>query len=400
VYDKEVNAYKFKASFGWDMKLIKDVNLSLEEAEERYLRKSKEIFEDVFFKNDPLPENSNFVLDELERPACMTAVVVKIKNKVEGFLLLENMKKNDAFSMNDFSLIKNLKEHIISAFIKTKILEDLKKTLDNLKDTQNQLIQQEKLASLGQLTAGIAHEIQNPLNFVNNFSQLSADLADELRDIIQDEKDHLTEDSMADMEEIIGMIESNVKKINEHGQRASRIVKGMLQHSRGKSGDFQLTDLNRMIEEYINLAFHGVRAENKEFNTAIKFDFDPTVGEVNIVPQDLSRVILNIMNNGCYAVNEKKMKLKESFSPEISVKSERKDKYVVISIKDNGTGMPEHVKEKIFQPFFTTKPTGKGTGLGLSMSYDIVTTMHKGKFEVNSKDGEYTEFIIQIPVNL
>ena len=194
------------------------------------------------------------------------------------------------------------------------------------------------------------------------------------------------------------MIRSNVKKINEHGKRAESIVKGMLQHSRGKSGiEFELTEINNMVTEYVNLAYHGMRARDKSFNTAIRTQLDPEVGKASIIPQDLSRVVLNIVNNSCYALDEKAKKGIPGFAPEVIVSTRKIKDKIEIKIKDNGTGIPQHVIDKIFNPFFTTKPTGKGTGLGLSMSYDIVTKMHKGKLEVNSKDGEYTEFIITIP---
>jgi signal transduction histidine kinase len=281
--------------------------------------------------------------------------------------------------------------------IVTERTNDLQKTLDDLKETQDQLIQSEKLASLGKLTAGIAHEIQNPLNFVNNFSALSIDLANELKTSLEKEKERINQDSYSDMEEVINMIEGNVQKINEHGKRADRIVKGMLQHSRGKSGEFQVTDLNQLIEEYVNLAYHGTRAENKEFNTTFKMDLDPLVGKVKVVPQDFSRVILNVVNNACYAVFEKSKKNPAGYSPEISISTSRNDKSIIIRIKDNGTGIPLSVITKIFEPFFTTKPTGKGTGLGLSMSYDIISSIHGGKLEVNSVEGESTEFVITIP---
>ena len=397
VYDESVNAYKFKASLGWDVKILEKISLSLEQAEERYLKNAEEIYEDIFIKNDFELHNKIHVLDELEKPKSILILVIKVENKVEGFLILENMSRKNAFDHKDLSFIKNSKEHIISAFIKTKILENLQVTFNNLKDTQNQLVQSEKLASLGQLTAGIAHEIQNPLNFVNNFSALTIDLADELKEYVEDVKDKISEDSYDDMEDVIETIEGNAKKINEHGKRAESIVKGMLQHSRGKSGEFEETDINNMITEYVNLAYHGMRAKDKSFNTKLTTELDTNIGKIKIVPQDLSRVILNIVNNACYAVDEKSKKLKEGYSPEVIVSTKKLDNKIEIRIKDNGTGMPEHVIEKIFNPFFTTKPTGKGTGLGLSMSYDIVRQIHKGTLEVKSKDGDYTEFIITIP---
>jgi signal transduction histidine kinase len=235
------------------------------------------------------------------------------------------------------------------------------------------------------------------LNFVNNFSSLSGELAGELTDFINDIKDKIPAEKYEDAAEVIGMIKGNVQKINEHGKRAESIVKGMLQHSRGRSGEFETVDINTLVAEYVNLAYHGMRAKDKSFNTSIKTQLDPVVGKASVVPQDLSRVILNIVNNSCYALDEKTKKLIPEFAPEVIISTTKVKDKIEIRIKDNGTGIPEHVLEKIFNPFFTTKPTGKGTGLGLSMSFDIITQIHKGKLEVKSKEGEFTEFIITIP---
>jgi len=400
VYDKNINAFRFKASFGWDVKALEPVTLNLAQAEKRYLKDSEEIYEDIFLKTDFKSIENIPILNELETPKAMLVLVIKVENKVEAFLILENMIRENAFENKDLTFIRNSKEHIISAFIKTRILEDLQLTLQNLKETQDQLIQSEKLASLGQLTAGIAHEIQNPLNFVNNFSTLSSDLADELKEFLEETKDQLKEDKYTDIKEVIQMIKGNVQKIHEHGKRAESIVKGMLQHSRGKTGEFEMVDINNLVSEYMNLAYHGMRAKDKSFNTSLKTNLDPNVGKASILPQELSRVILNIVNNSCYAVDEKARKGIQGYSPEVVTSTRKVGDKVEIRIRDNGTGIPQHVIEKIFNPFFTTKPTGKGTGLGLSMSYDIITQIHKGKLEVQSKEGEYTEFIITIPENL
>jgi signal transduction histidine kinase/ligand-binding sensor domain-containing protein len=397
VFDKTLNAFKFKASFGWDVSRLDAVKLSLGQAEKRYLKNAEEIFEDIFLKTDFSSLEDIPGLTELGIPKSMLVLVIKVENKVEAFLILENMNRENAFENKDLSFIRNSKEHIISAFIKTRILEDLQQTLQNLKETQDQLIQSEKLASLGALTAGIAHEIQNPLNFVNNFSSLSGELADELDVFIREIKDKLSPAKFDDTVEVIAMIKGNVQKINEHGKRAESIVKGMLQHSRGRSSEFEEVDINNMVAEYVNLAYHGMRAKDKSFNTSIKTQLDPAVGKASIVPQDLSRVILNIVNNSCYALDEKTKKHIQGFAPEVIISTSKMKDKIEIRIKDNGTGIPDHVIEKIFNPFFTTKPTGKGTGLGLSMSFDIVTQIHKGKLEVKSKEGEFTEFIITIP---
>jgi two-component system NtrC family sensor kinase len=198
----------------------------------------------------------------------------------------------------------------------------------------------------------------------------------------------------------VEMIKGNVTKIHEHGKRAESIVKGMLQHSRGKTGEFEKIEINNLVSEYMNLAYHGMRAKDKSFNTSLKTNLDPAVGKASILPQELSRVILNIVNNSCYAVDEKAKKGIPGYSPEVVTSTKKVGDRIEIRIRDNGTGIPQHVIEKIFNPFFTTKPTGKGTGLGLSMSYDIITQIHKGKLEVQSKEGEYTEFIITIPESL
>jgi len=397
VFDKNINAYKFTASIGYELQELASTTLTFAQAENRYLKNTEEVFEDIFIKTDFSGYDESDVLKELKTPKSLLVMVIRVENRVEAFLLFANLSREQAFEPKDISFIKNSKEHIVSAFIRTRIMADLQQTLQNLKDTQDQLVQSEKLASLGQLTAGIAHEIQNPLNFVNNFSALSAELSDELLEFVNGIKDILSPDKYADAEEIIGMIKGNVKKINEHGKRAESIVKGMLQHSRGKTGEFEQVDINNMVAEYANLAYHGMRAKDKSFNTAIRTQLDPEVGKAYIIPQDLSRVILNIVNNACYAVDEKSKKQVPGYAPEVIISTRRIKDKIEITIRDNGTGIPPAVMEKIFNPFFTTKPTGKGTGLGLSMSFDIVNQVHKGKLEVKSQEGAFTEFIITIP---
>ncbi|HLX13301.1 MAG TPA: two-component regulator propeller domain-containing protein [Bacteroidota bacterium] len=275
--------------------------------------------------------------------------------------------------------------------------ENVERALNDLKDAQHQLVLSEKMASLGQLTAGIAHEIKNPLNFVNNFSALSDELMVELQEEFDKKKDSFDERSRVNIEEIMSSLRQNVNKINEHGKRADSIVRGMLLHSRGKTGERQMTDLNALLAEYTSLAYHGMRAQDSSFNVKIETKFDDTIGQVNIVPQDLSRVFLNIINNGCYAANDKKKRAPNGFAPTISVSSKNLGNKFEVRIRDNGNGIPQSVIEKIFNPFFTTKPAGAGTGLGLSMSYDIVTQEHKGEIRVDTKEGEYAEFIITIP---
>lgn len=276
--------------------------------------------------------------------------------------------------------------------------EELEKALENLKSTQDQLIHAEKMASLGELTAGIAHEIQNPLNFVNNFSEVSNELIAEL--VEERAKDPSVRDESL-VEELLADIKDNLSKINIHGKRADGIVKGMLQHSRNNSGQKEFTDINELADEYLRLSYHGLRAKDKSFNADFKLDLDPALPKMEIVPQDIGRVILNLINNGFYAVSEKKQGLAiqgnsehASYKPTVWVKTKKLDRGIEIRIRDNGNGIPADIKAKIFQPFFTTKPAGKGTGLGLSMSYEIITKGHNGRLSVESVPSEYTEFII------
>ncbi len=267
----------------------------------------------------------------------------------------------------------------------------LQNSILELKATQAQLIQSEKLASLGELTAGIAHEIQNPLNFVNNFSELSVDLAKDLNDEI-----HKSDIDKEYIEELLTDLTSNQEKINHHGKRASSIVKGMLEHSRASTGVRELTDINKLADEYLRLSYHGLRAKDKNFNADFSTHFDENLKKIQVIPQDIGRVLLNLYNNAFYAVNQRK-KFEENYTPSVSVTTKQLDNQIIIKVRDNGTGMPESVKAKVFQPFFTTKPTGSGTGLGLSISYDIVTKGHGGTFDIVTKEGEFTEFIIQLP---
>jgi signal transduction histidine kinase len=266
-------------------------------------------------------------------------------------------------------------------------------TLNSLKSTQSQLIQSEKMASLGELTAGIAHEIQNPLNFVNNFSEVSNELIDEMN--VELEKGDINE-----AKAIANDVKQNLEKINHHGKRADAIVKGMLQHSRSSSGQKELTDINALCDEYLRLSYHGLRAKDKSFNAKFETHLDSTLPKINVVPQDLGRVIFNLINNAFHATNEKSKveskKSDSSYEPTVIVSTKNLGDKIEISVKDNGNGIPDSIKEKIFQPFFTTKPTGQGTGLGLSLSYDIVKA-HGGELKVETAMEKGSIFFIQIP---
>jgi two-component system, NtrC family, sensor kinase len=276
---------------------------------------------------------------------------------------------------------------------------ELETSLETLKATQNQLIQSEKLANLGELTAGISHEIQNPLNFVTNFSELSVDL-------VKDLKDELAKPTIdkAYIDELFADLASNQEKIKHHGRRASSIVKGMLEHSRASTGIREHIDINQLADEYLRLSYHGLRAKDKTFNAEFKTDFADSLPKIAVIPQDLGRVLLNLINNAFYAVNQRKQqldasfKLASSYAPTVIVSTQKVDNQIIIKVKDNGTGMPESVKTKIFQPFFSTKPTGEGTGLGLSLAYDIVTKGHGGTLVVESTEGIGTTFTLTLSI--
>jgi signal transduction histidine kinase len=302
-----------------------------------------------------------------------------------GSIATGNEGDQDTWSVNELKERNKVLERKVA-----ERTEELRIFFENLKATQAQLIQSEKMASLGELTAGIAHEIQNPLNFVNNFAEVSNELIDEMNE----------EMDKGDLEEAkaIGLdLKQNLDKINHHGKRADNIVKGMLQHSRSSDGEKEPTDINALADEYLRLAYHGLRAKDKSFNATLKTDFDDRIGMVNIAAQDIGRVILNLITNAFYVVDEKKKSGAKNYEPTVSVSTKYETGNIKITVMDNGNGIPEEVLDKIFQPFFTTKPTGQGTGLGLSLSYDIVKA-HGGELKVTTDEGKGTSFEIKLPI--
>jgi len=328
-----------------------------------------------------------------------------VKERVIGLITVQSYEKN-AYTRHHLDILKTLASYTSAALYNAQSFETLQNTLNELKVTQQQLIQSEKMASLGELTAGIAHEIQNPLNFVNNFSEINKELLIEMNTEI--EKGNIDE-----VKAIANDIINNEEKINHHGKRADAIVKGMLQHSRSSSGSKEPTDINALCDEYLRLSYHGLRAKDKSFNATLITDFDESlsadeagIGKINIIPQDIGRVILNLITNAFYATNEKKKLVLKNYDPTVTIKTLKipptggRGAEVFITVSDNGPGIPQKVLDKIFQPFYTTKPTGQGTGLGLSLAYDIVKA-HGGEIKVetpSAKTGEGTEFIIQLPI--
>ena len=290
-----------------------------------------------------------------------------------------------------FILYRNNKQKQKANVLLKQQKQKVESTLSELKATQAQLIQSEKMASLGELTAGIAHEIQNPLNFVNNFSEVNTELIDELQNEL---KAGNTEDAFS----ILSDIKANEEKINHHGKRADAIVKGMLQHSKTSTGQKEPTNINKLADEYLRISYHGFRGKDKNFNATLKTDFDESIGLINVIPQDIGRVLLNLYNNAFYALHEKSKLNSEEYEPTVSVSTKKINGKFEIRISDNGNGIPQKIADKIFQPFFTTKPTGQGTGLGLSLSYDIIKA-HGGEIKVETKEGEGTTFTISLPVN-
>jgi signal transduction histidine kinase len=335
---------------------------------------------DSIFSRDKDREIQNISFNEKLKQQELISSQLKYKSKVQLYTLVSGI----------FILL------LIAAILwrnnrqKQKAKTEIEKAYADLKSTQAQLIQSEKMASLGELTAGIAHEIQNPLNFVNNFSEVNEELLKEL-------KSEADKGNLEEVKAIAKDIEFNSEKINHHGKRADAIVKGMLQHSRTSSGQKESTDINALVDEYLRLAYHGLRAKDTSFNATVKTDYDESIGNINIIPQDIGRVMLNLINNALYAVDEKRKQNQNGYEPTVSVSTKKINGKVEIKVSDNGNGIPQKVFDKIFQPFFTTKPTGQGTGLGLSLAYDIIRA-HGGELKVETKEGKGAEFIILLPV--
>ncbi|MFI5153643.1 MAG: sensor histidine kinase, partial [Chitinophagales bacterium] len=349
---------------------------------------------DSIFNQSKLRQFQFVGFSEEQRQKEIEAAKEKFRNQVRFYSLMAALA---VFLIIAAILYRNNRQKQKANLLLNSQKLEIESTLSSLKATQKQLIQSEEMASLGEMTAGVAHEIQNPLNFVNNFSELNTELIVEMENEIRNGR-------AGEALDLAASIRQNMEKINQHGKRADGIVKGMLQHSRVSSGQKEPVELNAFVDEYFRLSYHGMRAKDprdlagKSFSCETRTDFDPSIGKINIVPEAIGRALLNLFNNAFYSVSEKKRKSDGSFQPVVLVKTMKSGKNIEITVKDNGIGIPEKNIDKIYQPFFTTKPAGQGTGLGLSLAYDIIVSEHGGELTVNSAEGEFAEFNIRLPL--
>lgn len=358
-------------------------------------------FPDIAEKPD-FPEDKRAVVEQRGGMTVLYSPIISESRGVGSLVLTRQPKK--PFTDSEIEFIQGFADQAAIAIENARLFDEvqertreLSQSLDDLRTAQDRLVQTEKLASLGQLTAGIAHEIKNPLNFVNNFSALSVDLVDEMADLFENAA---LDESVRrkELDEIRELLKSNLEKIVQHGKRADAIVKNMLLHSREGSGEQRAVDINALLEESLNLAYHGARAEKPGFNITLQRDLDPAAGTIEVFPQDITRALLNLISNGFYAASQRKAtNAEQDFEPVLGVVTRNLARHVEIRIRDNGTGIPPEVREKVFNPFFTTKPPGEGTGLGLSMTHDIIVKQHGGRIELDTQPGQFTEFSIVLP---
>ena len=386
--------FHVRASSGWDVSEMQHIQLTRKQAHQRYVEQAEEVGKNIFVAKNVVDRAGTEEMAEFGQVASFLVLRVMVEGDVTAYLVFDNLSDPEAFDQRDIALLERLREHIQSAFIKTRILEDLQHTLDDLRSTQDRLIQSEKMASLGQLTAGIAHEIKNPLNFVNNFSDVTAEVASEMAEELASRRNEIPADLAADFEQMIESLTRNAQKIAEHGRRADAIVKNMLEHSKVGEGERTSINLNELLDEYVTLAAHALEARGG-MDVHIQRSYDDSIGRVDLVPQDMGRVLMNLISNAFDAL---KGHGAPNGEPTVRVVTSKSDGWIEIRVADNGPGIPPKVLAKIFEPFFTTKPTGSGTGLGLSMSYDIVTKGHGGTLDVESEEGKGATFIVRLPV--
>jgi two-component system, NtrC family, sensor kinase len=396
VFDDLQREFHLRATYGMDQELIEALT-------QRRIGLDDPNIAQALAQPEPLQvadlrEDAPTAINEITlRAGYLARLVAPLRRgeDVVGFLVVRR-RAPGAFPQNTVDLIKTFAAQSAVAIDNARLFQDVEASLEELRTTQDRLVQTQKLASLGQLTAGIAHEIKNPLNFVNNFSGISAELIDELGENLERMKGDAQ--TRAQITELMDTLRANLDKIVQHGKRADAIVKNMLLHSRQGSGEHRPVDLNALVDESLNLAYHGARAEKQGFTITLERSFDPAAGEVDVFPQEITRALLNLISNGFYAATKRKADANGGDSePTLAAATRNLGDSVEIRIRDNGTGIPPEVKEKLFSPFFTTKPAGEGTGLGLSISHDIIVKQHGGSIEVDTQPGEFTEFRIILP---
>jgi two-component system, NtrC family, sensor kinase len=391
-------SYGFSAEF---MDYVKDIPVKAERATVT----GRTLLEGKLVHVPDVHDDSDYMFSEAQKlsgdPRTFLGVpLLREGHPIGALVLLRRVMR--PFTDRQIELVRTFADQAVIAIENVRLFDEVQErtkqlaaSLDELRTAQDRLVQTEKLASLGQLTAGIAHEIKNPLNFVNNFSALSAELVGEMNDVLA--KATLDTTTRGELDELTQILKSNLEKVVQHGKRADSIVKNMLQHSRQGSGEHRPADINAIVEESLNLAYHGARAEKAGFSIALQRDLDPSVGMADAYPQEITRVLLNLISNGFYATTKRKAEAGDGFEPMLSATTRNLGDKIEIRIRDNGTGIPQDVKEKIFNPFFTTKPSGEGTGLGLSMSHDIIVKQHGGSIDIETEPGLFTEFKIVLP---
>src|SRR5450759_181699 len=403
VFDEERKEFRLHATYGMSETMIAaitgrhiglgDANIGAATAQRKPIQVSD-------IRNEPASPVNEIILREGYRSILIIPLLRP--DHIVGALVVRR-KTPGEFPQSTIAMLQTFADQSVVAIQNARLFEsveartrELAKSLKDLRTAQDRLVQTEKLASLGQLTAGIAHEIKNPLNFVNNFSAISAELIDELQDVLKGIS--INHKARTEINELTDTLRGNLDKVVQHGKRADAIVKNMLLHSRQGSGEHRPVDINAIVEESLNLAYHGARAEKQGFNITLERSFDPTAGEVDVFPQEITRVLLNLISNGFYATTKRKAEANGGdYEPTLAAATKNLGDSVEISIRDNGTGIPPEVKAKMFNPFFTTKPAGEGTGLGLSISHDIIVKQHGGSLEVDTQPGAFTEFRIVLP---
>ena len=409
IYEYDVSEQVFvpKSAFGMSAERVAALRERRIKLGETHLGRSAILRAPVYVEDvqqDPSVPNAGDVLPGIH--AVLAVPLLRNDTVIGGLVIRRRTEKG--FAETIITLMQTFSGQAVLAIENARLFREAGRArtaaeaaLVDLRRTQDRLVQSEKMASLGQLTAGIAHEIKNPLNFVNNFAALSVDLLSELKETAAPGFAALTDEQRAEVEDVSAMLTSNLEKITEHGKRADGIVKAMLEHSRGSSGERRMVDLNALIDEALNLAYHGARAQDQSFNITLERDFGEGIAPIEVNPQDMTRVFLNLFSNGFYAATKRARNGEDAgFEPTLKVTTRDAGEAVEIRVRDNGTGIPADIRDKLFQPFFTTKPTGEGTGLGLSITYDIVTKAHGGSIAVDSKVGDYSEFTIRLPRNL